>query len=143
MDIDIKDYLSDSEMRIIVEEEFREKIRKYFNTESDIARIITNLGYYNTFKIIEDEVPNFKDLIKQKTKEQCEKISSYAVFREKSDYERQNSLAQDYLEEAVEENKDLINRKVLDIINGLNKQDIAFEINSIIEEKIDNLFKGE
>ena len=68
MNIEIENYLSDDEIRQIVEEEFRDRIKSLFRTEKEITRIVTNLGYYNTFKIIENEVPNFKELIKEQTK---------------------------------------------------------------------------
>lgn len=139
MDINIEDYLSDNEIKSIVEEEFRNKIKNMFSTEKEISRIITNLGYYNTFKIIEEEVPNFKNNIKEQTKKQCENISSYCVFREKDSYSNE-SLGQKYLEEAIENNKEIINKKVVEIMNDLSKEDIANEICSVLEDKIDNLF---
>lgn len=143
MNIEIENYLSDDEIRQIVEEEFRNRIKSLFRTEKEITRIVTNLGYYNTFKIIENEVPNFKELIKEQTKKQCENISSYSVFRKKDAFESENSLAQDYLEEAVEENKEIINKRVVEIMNSIDNQDLADEICSLLEEKIMNLFKGE
>lgn len=143
MNIEIENYLSDDEIRQIVEEEFRNRIKSLFRTEKEITRIVTNLGYYNTFKIIENEVPNFKELIKEQTKKQCENISSYSVFRKKDAFESENSLAQDYLEEAVEENKEIISKRVVEIMNSIDNQDLADEICSLLEEKIMNLFKGE
>lgn len=143
MNIEIENYLSDDEIRQIVEEEFRNRIKSLFRTEKEITRIVTNLGYYNTFKIIENEVPNFKELIKEQTKKQCKNISSYSVFRKKDAFESENSLAQDYLEEAVKENKEIINKRVVEIMNSIDNQDLADEICSLLEEKIMNLFKGE
>lgn len=139
MNINIEDYLSDDEIKSIIEEEFRNKIKSMFSTEKEVTRIITNLGYYNTFKIIEEEVPNFKNSIKEQTKKQCEDISFYCVFREKDSF-NDESLGQKYLEEAVENNKEIINKKVVEIMNNLNQEDIASEICSILEDKIDNLF---
>lgn len=139
MNINIEDYLSEDKIKSIVEEEFRDKIKSMFSTEKEINRIITNLGYYNTFKIIEEEVPNFKNSIKEQTKKQCENISSYSVFREKDSYSNE-SLGQKYLEEAVENNKEIINKKVIEIMSNLSKDDIAEEICSVVEDKICNLF---
>lgn len=141
MNINIEDYLSDNEIKLIIEEEFRNKIKSMFSTEKEISRIITNLGYYNTFKIIEEEVPNFKCIIKEQTKKQCQNISSYCVFRERDSFSSE-SLGQKYLEEAIEDNKKIINKKVVEIMNDLSKEDIASELCSILEDKIDNLFKG-
>lgn len=142
MNINIEDYLSENEIKEIVEEEFRDRIKELFRKEAATTRIISNLGYYNTFKIIEEVVPDFKELIKEQTKKQCQNISSYSVFRKKDEFRREDSLAQKYLEEAVEDNKEIINEKVVEILKKLNEQDIANEICGLIEDKIDNLFKG-
>lgn len=141
MNVNIEDYLSDNEIKSIIEEEFRNKIKSIFNTEKEISRIITNLGYYNTFKIIEEEIPGFRETVKEQTKKRCLEISKYCVFREKTDYDSE-SLGQKYLNESVEENRNIINSKVKEIMNDLSKQDIADEINGIVTDKIENLFKG-
>ena len=62
------------------------------------------------------------------------------MFRKADLVEREDSLGQKYLEKAIEDNKDIINNKVIEIFNQLGKQDIAYEISSIIEEKLENMF---
>lgn len=141
MEINIEDYLNESEIKKIVEEELRYKIKDIFRTERDTTRILSNLGYYNTFKIVEEEVPNFKEIIKENTKKQCLNISTYDVFRSKDYFNEKDSLAQKYLLEAVEENKNIIKDRVKEILREMDKQQIANEICSIIEESVYNLFK--
>ena len=141
MEINIEDYLNESEIKKIVEEELRYKIKEIFRTERDTTRILANLGYYNTFKIVEEEVPNFKEIIKENTKKQCLNISTYEVFRSKDYFNEKDSLAQKYLLEAVEENKNIIKDRVKEILREMDKQQIADEICSIIEDSVYNLFK--
>lgn len=141
MEINIEDYLNESEIKKIVEEELRYKIKEIFKTERDTTRILSNLGYYNTFKIVEEEVPNFKEIIKENTKKQCLNISTYEVFRSKDYLNEKDSLAQKYLLEAVEENKNIIKDRVKEILREMDKQQIANEICSIIEDSVYNLFK--
>ena len=141
MEIKIEDYLDKSEIKEIVEEELRYKIKEMFKTERETCRILTNLGYYNTFKIIEEEIPDFKQIIKEKTKEQCLNLNRYHIFRSKDSLEREDSLAQKYLLEAVEENKNIIKDRVKEILKEMDKQEIADEICSIIEDSVYNLFK--
>ena len=52
-------------------------------------------------------------------------------------------MGQKLLNNAVEKNKNILNEKVIEIYKGLSKQDIATEICGILEEKIENMFKGE
>lgn len=141
MEINLKDYLDKEKMKKIVETEFRDKVKEMFNGEGETSRIISNLGYYNTYEILDKEVPNFKERIKEQTKKVCENISSYTVFRSKDEYiYGKDSLGQKYLEEAVENNKDIINERVKNIFLELNNYDLAEQIKDIIYDKIDEMF---
>lgn len=143
MNINIMDYLSNEEIKEICKDELRCNIRKIFSNEKETTRIITNLSYYELWKEIEKEVPNCKELIKEKTKEKLNEISSYDVLRKKGEFNSENSVAQDILENCVIENKNIIEDKVKEILNSLSKTDIKYDIKGIIEEYIENLFKGD
>ena len=143
MNINIMDYLSNEEIKEICKEELRYNIKKIFSNEKETTRIITNLSYYELWEEIEEEVPNCKELIKEKTKEKLNEISSYDVLREKGEFNSENSVAQDILENCVIENKYIIENKVKEILNSLSKTDIKYDIKGIIEEYVENLFKGD
>lgn len=143
MNINIMDYLSEEEIKEICKEELRANIRRIFSNEKEITRIITNLSYYELWKEIEDEVPNYKDIIKEKTIEQLNNISSYDVIRRKDEFNNTNSIAQDILENYVKENKEIIESKVKTILNELSNTDIKYDIQGIIEEYIENLFRSD
>ena len=143
MNINIMNYLSDEEIKEMCKDELRKSIRKIFNTEKEITRIITNLSYYELWEEIEKEVPNFKNIIKEKTIEQLNNISSYDVLRRKDIYESKNSVAQDILEKCVIKNSDIIEKKVKCILNALSKTDIKYEIKGIIEDYVEKLFEGD
>lgn len=140
MNINIEDYLSDEEIKEIVKEEFRYKVKESIQ-RNGVTTWIANIGYQNVFEIINKEIPEYESLVKEKTKEVIEGLSSYSVFRKKDLVDREDSLGQRYLEKAVEDNKEIINNKVIEIFNQLGKQDISYEILNILEEKIDNMFK--
>lgn len=142
MEIDIENYLSDTEIKDIIIEEFREEIQKSIR-RNGVSRFIANLAYQNVFEEINKEAPKFENEIKEKTKEVIENLTSYSVFRKKDLVDNEDSLAQKYLEQSVENNKDIIENKVKDILNDLSKTDISYEISSIIEDKIESLFKGD
>ena len=142
MEIDIENYLSDTEIKNIIIEEFRGEIQKSIR-RNGVTTFIANLAYQNVFEEINKEASNFENEIKEKTKEVIENLTSYSVFRKKDLVDNEDSLAQKYLEQSVENNKDIIENKVKDILNDLSKTDISYEISSIIEDKIENLFKGD
>lgn len=139
MNINIEDYLSDEEIKQIVAEEFREKVRESIR-RNGVTTFIANIGYQNVFKIINNEIPEYENLVKNKTKEVIEGLTSYSVFRKADLVDREDSLGQKYLEKAVEDNKNIINNKVIEIFNKLGERDISYEISNIIEEKIEDMF---
>ncbi len=141
MNIELTDYLSDEEIKDIIKEEFRNEVQKNIQ-KNGISTLIANIGYKNVFNIINNEIPKYENQVKEKTKEVIENLSSYCVFREKDFINKEDSLGQKYLEEAIEDNKTIINQKVVDIFNELGKQDISYEISSIIEDKINEMFIG-
>lgn len=143
MNINIENYLSEEEIKEICKDELRYNIKKIFLSEKEVTRIITNLSYYELWEEIEKEVPNCKELIKEKTKEKLNEISSYDVLRRKGEFNSSNSIAQDILENYVKENKEIIENKVKIILNELSKTDIKYEVKEIIENYIENLFIGD
>lgn len=141
MEIKIENYLSDDEIKEIVKEELREEIKSSIK-RNGATRFISNMGYGNVLEIINEEIPNYEQEIKEQVKKVIDNLSSFSVFRKADLIEREDSLGQKYLEEAVSNNKELINNKVIEIIEELDKQDIADEICSMLEDKVYNLFKG-
>ena len=75
-----------------------------------------------------------------------DKFKDKYIFETNNDSVRAN--IEDGINEAlndvsVENNKDIIENKVKEILNNLSKTDISYEISSIIEDKIESLFKGD
>lgn len=141
MEINIMDYLSEKEIGECIKEELKKQISNYIN-KVGVDTFISNISYINVFKKIDEEIPDFEIQIKEKVKNIIENLSDYCVFKEKTVFEKE-SVGQKLLNNAVEENKNILNEKVIEIYKGLSKQDIATEICGILEEKIENMFKGE
>lgn len=143
MEINIKDYMSDEEIKAIIEDEIVRETRKTLCNEKEITRILTNISYYELWKKIEEEVPNCQEIIKEKTKERILEISKFDIFQKRDDFlEYKDSLAQQILNESVKENKNIIDDKVKKIMNELSLTDIKYNIQSIIEQYIEDLFKS-
>ena len=143
MEINIKDYMSDEEIKAIIKDEIVKETRRTLCNEKEITRILTNISYYELWKKIEEEVPNCQEIIKKKTKEKILEISKFDIFQKRDDFlEYKDSLAQQFLNESVKENKNIIDDKVKKIMNELSLTDIKYNIQSIIEQYIENLFKS-
>lgn len=106
MNINIEDYLSDDEIKQIVKEEFRNKVQENLR-RNGVTTWIANLGYQNVLEIINTEIPEYESLVKEKTKEAIEGLTSYSVFRKKGLIDDEDSLGQKYLEfvEEIKEKK--------------------------------------
>jgi hypothetical protein len=143
MEINIKDYMSDEEIKAIIEDEIVRETRRTLCNEKEITRILTNISYYELWKKIEQEVPNCQEIIEEKTKEKILEISKFDIFKKRNNFlEYKDSLAQQLLDESVKENKNIIDDKVKKIMNELSLTDIKYDIQSIIEQYIENLFKN-
>lgn len=142
-EINIKDYMSEEEIKVIIEDEIVRETRRTLCNEKEITRILTNVSYYELWKKIEQEVPNCQEIIKEKTKEKILEISKFDIFQKRDDFlEYKDSLAQQFLNESVKENKNIIDYKVKKIMNELSLTDIKYDIQSIIEQYIEDLFKS-
>lgn len=139
MEIRIENYLDEDEIKQIVKEELRNEIREKIK-DIGISTIISNIGYHHVFEIMNKEIDGYEEQVKEQVKKIIEGLTSYSVFRKKDLFEHEDSLGQKYLEKSIEENKDIINNKVIQILNELSKDDISFEIGTIIEDKLNNLF---
>lgn len=143
MEINVEDYINEDEMKRIVTEEFQNKIRKYF-CENKLSDLIYSLCNKEIRKTIEEEIPNFKEEIKQRISSTIKSVDKYEIFQRKDNFiYSEDSLGQKMLEEAIKENKDMLEQKVKNIFSELSKEDIAAEIECIITDKIENMFKND
>lgn len=133
--ITVEDYLSKEEIKNIVEEEIREKIK-----DESIKNILYLIGYNCFYALLDERIPDFKKNIEQKVVDIIEKMSSYEIFYPSYVYGNDKKLGTKYLEESIENNKELLNNKVVKILNDLQETYIAEEITQIIQDKIESLF---
>lgn len=121
--INVADYVTENEIKEIVQDEIRQTVRNFFADEKNAQRLLSNLSYQIVFDEVDKIVPDCRNIIKEKTLEIINKDSySYNVFRQKS-YGSPNSLAYDYIEQTVKECKDMINQKVKDTITNHDYSD--------------------
>ena len=112
IEIDITDYLSQEEIKEECKYAIRNSVYEMFcKNESDIDRLISNLGYEFIFATISKAIG--EDAEKLITKKVTELIKndnsiSYEMWRRKDAWERTESPAIKILYEAIEDNKYLM-----------------------------------
>ena len=131
--INIEDYLDHEEIKELVKESLKNHIYYRFNTEPEIQRLLDNSCYHIMVEELGKLVPNFKDIMMAKLKELFEKKDwSFEVFY-KGDYSRKESEAMKVINQAVVDNKQRIQERVLDAIND-------YDVDKIVSQRLYEAF---
>lgn len=80
MDIKFEDYLSDSQIREILESELREQVRAHFKSEQNAERLLSNLAYGMVYDEIDKILPNYHSNLVSKVEEMIKEPSSFNLF---------------------------------------------------------------
>lgn len=144
--INIEDFFSEEEIKNECRYMLRKVIYDKYEHESDIDRLITNLGYEFIFKAItetinEDAETKIKnkviELLKDDFNIKCE------LFRKRDAWERSEGVGLTILNNAIKENEGLIKEKVQQTIKDYNfgdKEELRCRIedvfHDILEEKL-------
>ena len=145
MEIEVKDYLSESEIKEIVQQELRLKVRQQFDL-NNIERIFSNSAYHIVWEEVNKSIDyDVTEFIKNKVIQIINELSEYSVFRDKGDYiygRDKNSIAQDYLNQYVEENKNIINDRVIEIMQGLDSEKLKDQLYDLIYQVVEDRIIG-
>ncbi len=138
MEINVEDYLDRDEIKDIIKNQIR------YIVERDAERLLTNSAYYVVFKAVDEALDNSaKEFIKAKAIAVINDLSEYCVFRKKDAWEKEDSIAYQILQEAMNENKDLIKQKVREAIENRDyERDIQNSMDYISEGLFEIMRRG-
>jgi hypothetical protein len=144
MEINIDDCLTEEQKREIVIEQYRLAVAANMKTEKDIQRILSNAGFNAVYSIIDECFDgSSKEIIRTKINEILNDLSSYNIFNKPDAWSRETNSAYDYLQQCIEENKDVIRDKVVQLLDEQTaracKQDVKELVACAINEYIDSL----
>lgn len=126
MEIAIKDYLTDDQLREIAIEEWRSMCREA--CKGNAERIIANIGHDVASAMVAEALgDDATEQIKAKAISVIEELTEFTVFRRADVWDRSETPAFKTLMSAVEANSDLIEKKVRECIKQISKRD-ALEI---------------
>jgi hypothetical protein len=135
IEIDVDEFISSDNIREICLDEIRMAIRKQFKSDSDTKRIIGNIGYEIIKNEIEKIIPNFTEMIAEQTTQICKAgIGTYTVFSKANGWGDKDSLGLTILNEEIENNRDIIKQKVIEVFNNISENDIGYVVGDIIKE---------
>lgn len=141
MTINIDDYLTEEEKKEIIIQQFAAVATK--SSIDEVARVITNEGYYIVVNALNEVFDgDVEKAIKDKAIQNINKMSEYLIFRRPDAWEREHSKGWEILQQCMTDNKDLINQKVVDHIEGINKNHLQGCLEEIIAEIIEKRIIG-
>tara|TARA_R110000744_G_scaffold216325_10_gene335154 strand:+ start:419 stop:856 length:438 start_codon:yes stop_codon:yes gene_type:complete len=139
--IEIADYVSESEMKSIAQQVFKERCIDSFKKDHD--RIISNAGYAVIVKIIKENYPEgLEELVAKKAIDVINDLSSLTLFGPKNAWDRETTGGFEALQKAIKDNSSLINDKAISIISEFRCNDSEEYIAEILRETISNKLFG-
>lgn len=144
--INIEDYLNTEEIKEECRCAIRFQISQLFKNESEIDRLISNLGYEFIFKAIqettgEDTLQKIKDTVIRLANE-TDSVR-YQLFKAPDKWDSNASVGYTIVQQALKENEPLIKEKVKDAISDydfLSRKDLQCRMEDLfhkmLEEKL-------
>ena len=143
MDIEIKDYLNQEEIKEICKDALYQKIREDMHG-LNVYDIIANISHADVDAMVdayvgEDDV--CKTEMPKKVRNVIENLSTFTVFRKADAWERKNSIAYDIMEEECRAARPLIKKRVEQIINEYNfpqleRDEIMYTIADVLTDRL-------
>ncbi len=135
MEIDIKEYLSEDEIKKVCEDALYNKIREDMRN-LNVNDIIANISYDEVAAMVDAHIGEndyCKKAIAQKVPQIIDNLSAFTVFRKADAWERQNSIAYDILQEESRAARPLIKQRIEQIVKEydfpeLSRNDIMFTL---------------
>lgn len=137
MEINISDYLSQSQMEEIVADELRRIVRQKLSSDSEVQRIIGNAAYYKAYDILDNSLPEgWVETVTGKVKEVVNDAKYYNIFRYNWSTNMPESQASRIVEQTVVENKD----KIITQVNEILDEKVRADAGSFVERLIDSFY---
>ena len=143
MDIEIKDYLNQEEIKEICKDALYQKIREDMRN-LNVNDIIANISYAEVEAMVDTYVGEddfCKREIPGKVREVIDGLSTFTVFRKADVWERKNSIAYDIMQEECRAARPLIKKRVEQIINEYNfpqleRDEIMYTIADVLTDRL-------
>lgn len=145
MEIDVRDYLGEEEMREIAREQFSRAVERQLSSSLEVERVISNIAYETVWRAVDDAVgEDAKALVAAKIPSVIDSLSCYNVFREADKFLREEkSVGQRILDEVVAENRPAIEARVREVIDGIDANRLREHIRDAIFDTVSEWIDGD
>lgn len=149
VEININKYLSEEDKKSLATDVFKDYIKESLFggksevvTDSEIQRIIGNISHNIVMREVQKHIPDFEHLIKSKVRKVITKDDlSYQVFKRRSAWESKESKAITYLNEVIEEQKEVFQSRIKEAISMYDFTDtILKEVSNHVTNMSESLY---
>lgn len=138
MRINIKEYLTEEEMKEIAEQEFRKCINH--QAKESLERIINNSAYQVVWGAVDESLDGEAiGILKEKVIEIIGDMSAFNVFATPNAWDRKENMAHSILVQAVKDNYEHLAIQVENKLNTLSKTQIAKIAAEVMKEKLSKI----
>lgn len=151
IEIDINEYLTESEKKELVIEAFKEQVKRELfksqngtiQSDSEVQRIIGNITGQIVMNEVQKYIPECEEMIKAKTIEALSKDDyTYYVFKKKDIWDKEESLAVTYMNETIKSCKETFQKRIKETIENYDlTNDIAEQISNEFGKMADTIYK--
>lgn len=145
IEINIEDYISESEKKEYAIEAFKEKIKSglfksnigTIQEDSEIQRIIGNITSQVVMNEVSKYIPNCEKMIKDKVLQTLTKSDlTYQLFKKKDVWDKEESLTVTYMNEAIKKCKNTFQKRIKETIENY---DLSDDISKEVSEEFDKM----
>lgn len=142
-EIDFGEYLSEDERRAIVVDEYRQAVRRAVATKNDVERFVGNVAYGSISDLVDEALgEDAAQVIADKVATIIRNLTAYTVFQRADRFTRdKDSAAQVLLDQAVNDNKGMIVKRVKRIINEVGQSEVRWALKEAVDNAFNNLDK--
>jgi len=150
IEINIDNYLSESEKKEIAIDVFREHIEKeLFKTnkgtvqsDSEIQRIVGNISHEIVMQEVQKHIPGCENMIKNRVIAILnEKDFSYQIFKKADAWEKPESLAITYMNDTIRDNRELFQSRIKEYLDNYDlSKDVSEEISEFFDKLGGNMY---
>ena len=135
LEINVSDYLSDEEIKDVIKDEIRSRIRQF--SKNDIERIISNSAYEVVWKAVDNVYDdNTQEILRNKVVEQIRGFSNFNLFRVPDAWQKTANMPYTTLCDVVKDNRDLLDLKVKESVSKLTKADMKNVALELVKQRM-------
>lgn len=136
IEFNIEDYVTNEEIKNACEEAI------YANSYNrlallDIDTVISNSSYKIIWKVLDEKFDkNLEEILCKKCEDIINNLSAFSVFRDKDSFNSKKSVGQEILDQKVKESEGLIEKKINEIIESYDFNELKESIGDLVYQCI-------